>query len=121
MAKVSVLILARNEEKFIGACLDSVKNFADEIIVIDDCSTDKTAEICKSHGAKVFQRALNGDWGAQQTFAVNQATCDWIFIIDADERVTPELATEIKNILRGDDKNFAYRVARLSYFWGLVS
>ncbi|MBQ7198007.1 MAG: glycosyltransferase family 2 protein [Selenomonadaceae bacterium] len=118
MAKVSVLILARNEEKFIGACLDSVKDFADEIIVIDDCSTDTTAEICKRHGAKVFQRALNGDWGAQQTFAVNQATCDWIFIIDADERVTPELAEEIKKILRVDDKNFAYRVARLSYFWG---
>ena len=118
MAKLSILILAKNEEKFIGACLDSVKNIADEIIVIDDFSTDNTAEICKRHGAKVFQRALAGDWGSQQTFAVNQATCDWIFIIDADERLTPELEAEIKKILREDDKNFAYRVARLSYFWG---
>ena len=118
MAKVSVIILAKNEEKFIGACLDSVKSFADEIVVIDDLSTDNTAEICRQRGARVVQRALNGDWGTQQTFAINQAAYDWIFLIDADERVTPELAEEIKNILRGDDKKFAYRVARLSYFWG---
>ena len=58
MAKVSVLILAKNEEKFIGACLDSVKSFADEIVVIDDLSTDKTAEICRQHGARVIQRAI---------------------------------------------------------------
>ena len=118
MAKVSVVILARNEEKFIGACIASVKDFADEIVVVDDFSTDKTAEICKSLGARVVQRALNGDFGAQQTFAIQQATCDWIFIIDADERATPELSAEIKKIIAQDDKNFAYRCARLSHFWG---
>lgn len=118
MASVSVLILAKNEEKFIGACIESVKSFADEIIVVDDFSTDKTAEICRSLNAKVVQRALAGDWGSQQTFAVNQAQFDWIFLIDADERVTPELAEEIKKILAADDRNFAYRCARLSYFWG---
>ncbi len=118
MAKVSVLILAKNEEKFIGACIKSVKSFADEIIVIDDFSTDKTAELCENLGARVIQRALNGDWGSQQTFGVNQATCDWIFMIDADERATPELSAEIKKIIAQDDKNFAYRCARLSYFWG---
>ena len=118
MAKVSVIILAKNEEKFIGACLDSVKSFADEIVVIDDLSTDNTAEICRQRGARVIQRALNGDWGTQQTFAVNQAAYDWIFLIDADERVTPELAEEIKKILAADDKKFAWRCARLSYFWG---
>lgn len=118
MAKVSVLILAHNEEKNIGACLDSVKDFADEIIVVDDFSTDRTAEICKSRGAKVFQRALAGDWGSQKNFAIQQATCDWIFLIDADERVTPELCAEIKKILASDDKKFAWRTARLSYFYG---
>ena len=57
MAKLSILILAKNEEKFIGACLDSVKNIADEIIVIDDFSTDDTAAICKRHGAKIFRNS----------------------------------------------------------------
>ncbi len=118
MAKLSAVILAKNEEKFIGACIESVKSFADEIIVVDDFSTDKTFELCEKLGAKVIRRNLNGDWGAQRNFAIEQANCDWIFFIDADERVTPELADEIKNILREDNKNFAWRCARLSYFWG---
>ena len=118
MAEVSVLILAKNEEKNIAACIESVKSFADEIIVIDDFSSDKTAEICKNLGAKVIQRALAGDWGSQKTFAIEQAACDWIFLIDADERATPELGEEIKKILATDDKKIAWRVARLSYFYG---
>ena len=118
MAKLSVVILAKNEEKFIGACIKSVKNFSDEIIVVDDFSTDDTAEICENLGAKVFRRALNGNWAEQKNFAIEQANFGWIFLIDADERVTPELAEEIKKILSADDKNFAWRCARLSYFWG---
>ena len=62
MAKVSVLILAKNEEKFIGACIKSVKDFADEVIVIDDFSNDATAKISAELGARVIQRGLNGDW-----------------------------------------------------------
>ena len=118
MAKLSVLILAKNEEKFIGACIRSVLEFSDEIIVIDDFSTDDTAKISKNLGARVIQRGLNGDWGGQQTFAIQQAKFDWVFFIDADERATPQLSAEIKRILAADDKNFAYRTARLSYFWG---
>ncbi len=118
MATISVLIIARNEEKNISDCLDSVKNFADEIIVIDDFSTDRTVEICKNHGAKIFQRALEGNFGAQKNFAIEQASCDWIFIIDADERATPELAAEIKKIVAEDNKKFAWKCARLSCFFG---
>ena len=118
MAKVSVLILAKNEEKNIGDCIESVKSFADEIIVIDDFSTDATAEISKNLGAKIFQRALNGDWASQRNFSIQQATCDWIFIIDSDERATPELGEEIKKILAVDDKKIAWRTARLNYFYG---
>ena len=117
-AKVSVLILAKNEEKFIGECIKSVKTFADEIIVIDDDSTDDTAQIAKSLGAKVFLHSLNGNWGQQQTFAIEQATYDWIFMIDADERATDKLSEHIKKILNEDDRRFAYMTARLSYFWG---
>ena len=118
MAEVSVLILAKNEEKFIGACIESVVDFASEIIVIDDGSTDRTGEISRSLGAKIVPHPLDGNWGAQQTFAIGQATRDWIFFIDADERATPQLAAHIKNILAEDDRSKAYCTARLSYFWG---
>ena len=80
--KISVLILAKNEEKNMQECIESC-SFADEIIVIDDNSDDRTKEISESLGAKVINRSMNGDWGGQQTFAIQQATCDWIFFIDA--------------------------------------
>ena len=67
MSKVSVLILARNEENNIKDCIESC-NFADEVIVIDDNSTDKTKEIAEQLGARVINRSMNGDWGGQQTF-----------------------------------------------------
>ena len=101
MAKISVLILAKNEEKNIGDCITSC-NFAEDILVIDDGSTDKTQEIAESLGARVIHRSMNGDWGGQQTFAIQQAKFPWIFFIDADERCTPELAKEIEAAV---DKN----------------
>ena len=93
-ANVSVLILAKNEEKNIADCIKSAV-FAAEIIVIDDFSTDKTAEISKQLGAKVVQHALDGNWGAQQTFAIQQAAQPWIFFLDADERISQRLAAKL--------------------------
>ena len=78
MGKISLLILAKNEERNIKECIESCP-FADEIIVIDDNSDDKTKEIAESLGAKVINRSMNGDWGGQQTFAIQQASCEWIF------------------------------------------
>lgn len=98
MSKVSVLILARNEENNIKDCIESC-NFADEVIVIDDNSTDKTKEIAEQLGARVINRSMNGDWGGQQTFAIQQAKYEWIFFIDADERCTPELGKEIRETI----------------------
>ena len=66
---VSVLILAKNEEKNIEACIRSA-SFAGEVLVIDDFSTDRTAELARSLGARVLTRALDGNWGAQQTYAI---------------------------------------------------
>lgn len=114
--KVSVLILAKNEEKNIADCIKSVA-FADEVIVIDDFSTDKTAEISKALGARVVQHALAGNWGGQQTFAIQQATNAWIYFLDADERVSKKLAKKIEEIVAKDDRRYAYRNARLNYFW----
>ena len=79
---LTVIVLARNEEEHIGACLKSCF-FAKELLVIDDGSTDKTVEIATSCGAKVLQRSMDGDWGAQQTFGINNASNPWIYFIDA--------------------------------------
>ena len=92
---LTALILAKNEEKNIAACIKSVL-FAGEVVVIDDFSTDRTAEIAVSLGARVVQHAMEGNWGQQQTFAIQQAKCDWVYFIDADERMTAELAAEVK-------------------------
>lgn len=114
--KVSVLILAKNEESNIEDCLKSVA-WADEIVVIDDGSTDRTAELAEKQGARVVQHALNGNWGAQQTFAISQAGHDWIYFLDADERVTLRLAEKLQELVAADDRRYAYCHARLSYFW----
>ena len=94
---ISVLILVKNEENNIKECIESC-TFADEVVVIDDGSTDKTEEIALSLGARVIHRSMNGDWGGQQTFAIQQAKYEWIFFIDADERCTPELCLSLIHI-----------------------
>ncbi|MDL2281025.1 glycosyltransferase family 2 protein [Selenomonadales bacterium OttesenSCG-928-I06] len=113
---ISAVIIAKNEEKNIADCINSI-SFVTEIILVDDYSTDRTKEIAENMGAKVFQRALNGDWGAQQTFAINQATSDWVLFIDADERVTEDLAEEIKEAI-DKDECFAYSIPFLNHSMG---
>lgn len=114
MVPVSVLILTRNEEKNIERCIKSCL-FAPEIIVIDDGSTDRTREIAESLGAKVISRVLNGDWGAQQTFAIQQAKYEWIFMIDADEACSEELARHIEAAVN-ENKPYAYWIQRRNKF-----
>lgn len=111
----TVLIVAKNEENNIQDCIASCRPFADEIIVIDDFSSDRTPAIATSCGARVIQRALNGDWGSQQTFGIQQATKNWIFLIDADERCLPETAAEIAQIVQTTPDR-AYKVRRLNHF-----
>lgn len=111
---ISVLILVKNEENNIKECIESC-TFADEVVVIDDGSTDKTEEIALSLGARVIHRSMNGDWGGQQTFAIQQAKYEWIFFIDADERCTPELCEEIKKVVAGG-KKYGYWVKRINHF-----
>jgi len=111
---LSVVILAKNEERHIAGCLESCA-FADEIIVVDDESTDKTAEIAQAHGAKIYTRSLNGDWGSQQNFAVGKASFRWVFILDCDERITPELKKSIEECIQKDEKK-AYKIQRENHF-----
>ncbi len=114
MAKISTLILAKNEERNMADCIASVA-FSDEILVIDDFSTDRTKEIAESLGARVVQRAMNGDWGGQQTFAIQAATYEWVFFIDADERVSEPLAKEIRATVEKGERN-AYWIKRVNRF-----
>jgi glycosyltransferase involved in cell wall biosynthesis len=95
-----------------------MQGLVDEIIVVDSQSTDNTVEIAQRHGAKVTQP---NDWpgfGPQKNRALELATCDWVFSIDADERVTPELAAEITRVLRLGVSDVAYKLPRLSSYCG---
>lgn len=114
---VSLIVITRNEEELIGQCLRSAATFCDELIVIDSFSTDRTVEIARGLGARVFQRAFEG-YIAQKQFALEQATGEWVFSLDADEQATWELAREIRAALSGPAAAEGYRVRRILYHLG---
>ncbi len=116
MAKLSVITLALNEEHNIVDCLESVK-WANEIIVVDSGSTDKTIDLARQFTDKVLTVEWKG-YGATKNVALDHATGDWILWLDADERVPPELAEEIQSVLREDTMCAGFDVARRAYFLG---
>ena len=97
--KLSVVLATRNEEANIGECLNSVKGIADEIIVVDEISSDKTVEIAKKFKAKVYSVSHEPIFHKTKQKALDKATGKWILQLDADERVTPQLAKEIQKIV----------------------
>jgi glycosyltransferase involved in cell wall biosynthesis len=113
---LTAVIIAKNEESNIKECIASIQ-FADEIIVVDDLSTDATPEIASTMGAKVFRRAMNGDYASQYNYALSQATKNWILIIDCDERVTPELRDEIIKAIEVDEQ-VGYEIANINFISG---
>jgi glycosyltransferase involved in cell wall biosynthesis len=116
MTKISAIIPTLNEEIHIADAIKSV-SFADEIIVIDSFSTDKTIEIAEKLNVKIIKRKFD-DFSSQKNFAIEQAKYDWIFILDADERVTPEVEKEIIEAVK-DPKDFVgFYVRRSFYFSG---
>lgn len=112
---VSVVIVTLNEEAKIRDCLESVK-WADEIIVFDSLSKDRTAEICREYTSKIWQMEYQGG-GPMRNLAIEEAAGQWIFTIDADERVPPELRDEILQTL-ANPSAAAYYLPRKSYFLG---
>ena len=112
--KISATIITLNEETNIAAAIESVR-WADEIVVVDSGSSDRTLGIAESLGAKVLLNEWPG-FSAQKQFAVDHAENDWIFSLDADERATEELADEIANIRSAGVTADGYRVARLSFY-----
>ena len=91
-SRLAVIILTRNEERNIGAAIDSA-SFADEILVVDSGSTDATQAIAESRGAKFIPHPMGEDgFAGQRNFALTQTEAEWVFYLDADERVRPEAA-----------------------------
>jgi glycosyltransferase involved in cell wall biosynthesis len=101
MNKLSVVLATRNEEENIGRCLKSVKEIADEIIVVDENSTDKTLEIAKSFGASVYKEPHHEIFHITKQIALEKATGEWILQLDADEVVTPKLSQQINEVVNG--------------------
>ncbi len=117
---ISAIIIARNEEKHIEDCLNSLK-FSDELIVVDNGSTDKTSLISKRLGAKVFEykkMASEGHFAEMRNFAVSKAKEDWILFVDADESVPLELQNEIMEKIREENSLSAYAIPRRNILLG---
>lgn len=128
--KLSVAIIARDEERHIGGCLESVADLADELLVLlDERTADRTAAVAAAHGATVRSVPWRG-FPAQRNLALDLCRNPWVLFLDADERVTPELAAEIRGLMatmeqeRGDSEQEApivgYRIPRQNLFFGRV-
>jgi glycosyltransferase involved in cell wall biosynthesis len=113
---VSVTIITLNEAEHIAAAIDSAA-WADEIIVVDSGSADGTADIAKAKGVRVETRAWPG-YVEQKNYAAGLARNDWIFSLDADERITPALASEIQSMVSAEPPRRGYRVPRVTFHLG---
>lgn len=116
MLRLSATIITLNEAEHIAAAIDSV-SWADEIIVVDSGSTDGTLEIARAKGVRVSTREWTG-YADQKNHAASLAANDWVFSLDADERVTPELAAEVRTLLQSQPPKRAYRVPRVTFHLG---
>ncbi|MEK6325247.1 MAG: glycosyltransferase family 2 protein [Acidobacteriota bacterium] len=115
--KITATVITLNEEHNIAAALESLA-WADEIIVVDSQSSDRTVEIARTFTDRVYARPWPG-YSAQKNFAAEQASNDWVFSLDADERVSKELAREIQQLKRGAEPEAAgYRMPRLTFYLG---
>jgi len=116
LIRLSIVVITFNEERNLARCLDSVKDIADEIVVVDSNSTDNTVAIAASYNARVIQHPFIG-YGEQKNFATQQASNDWILSLDADETITPELKQSILEVKR-DPVFSVYQMSRLTNYCG---
>lgn len=115
MPQLSAVIITLNEERNIGRCLQSVQGVADDVVVVDSMSTDKTAEICAEYGVNFITRKWEG-YSTTKNFANAQAKYDWILSLDADEALSDELKASIIEAKKGEMKT--YRFSRLTNYCG---
>jgi len=116
--KITAIIPTLNEEENIEGAIESL-SFADEIIVIDSYSTDKTLSICEKLNVRLIQRVFD-DFSSQKNYAIDQASHNWIFILDADERIPPDLSKEIIEKTKDPEGCVAFNIYRTFYFKGHV-
>jgi glycosyltransferase involved in cell wall biosynthesis len=116
MSTLTAVILTKNEATMIERAIAGVA-FADEILVVDGGSTDATVSIASLAGVRVIERPFD-DFARQRNFALEQASGDWVLFVDADERPTPELRTEIRALLTGTPDRDAYAIPRVSMVLG---
>jgi len=117
MKRLSVIIITKDEEKKIRRCLDSVK-WSDEIVVVDQSSADRTADICREYTDKVFVVSPKGFCEPDRTTALSKTANEWVLYVDADEAVSPELASEIRPLLSGNPGYGCYYIPRKNIFLG---
>ena len=117
MNRISFCVITLNVEKNLARALKSVQGVAEEIIVVDCGSTDRTLEIAREHGAKVSFRAWT-NFGDQKNYAGAQASCEWIYMLDADEELSEELRASLLEWKQQEAKLNAYEMARLTWYLG---
>lgn len=115
--RISAIVITKNAGATIGRCLESLR-WADEIVVVDSGSTDRTVDICRESGATVHETADWPGFGPQKNRALGLAGGDWVLSLDADEWVTPELRAEIERAISAPDAKAAYAIPRRSSFCG---
>ena len=116
MERLSVTLATLNEAEHLDACLRAV-SWADEIVVVDDGSTDGTVEVARQHTDRVIVRPSHGNFHANKNLAIQTATGNWILSLDADEIVPPELGAEIRAAIEVT-RHAAFRLGRRNYFLG---
>lgn len=114
---ISAIVLAKNEEKNLVDCLESL-SFASEIIVLDDNSDDRTLEVAKRMGAVTIKHALSNNFSLQRNYGLSKANYDWVLFVDADERVTDGLRTEILEFIKNSEDFVGAYVKRKDRIWG---
>jgi len=115
--RLSVVILTKNEETRITRCLDSV-TWADEVIVVDGQSTDRTVDICRQYGARVISHAFEGSFATERNLGLEHARGDWVLQIDADDVVTPQFREAVERLLANPSPHAALKFRRKSYLLG---
>ena len=114
---LSAVLIVKNSADTLRACLESV-TWCDEIVIVDSGSTDNTLDIAREFTDKIFSETEWQGFGIQRQRAQSKASSDWIFMIDADEQVTPELKASIQNVVEGNDQSAVYATPRLSWVFG---
>lgn len=118
---ISVVVLTKNEEQNIKRCLESIK-WCDEVIIVDDKSSDNTLEIAKKYKAKIYTNSLDNNFAAQRNFGLSKARNEWVLFVDSDEVVSDALAYEISSAIGLKDQNSrnlnGFYIRRSDFIWG---